>query len=54
MAKRKEEKKDIAIPALEVSTDGTDGKVTMIKDGKGKRFHKDRIDEMKEQGWALP
>jgi len=48
MAKQKEVKEK-PIP----ETDGTDGKFTMVKNGKGKRFHKDRIEEMKEQGWKL-
>lgn len=50
MAKKKEEE----VKQAPEENNGTDNKVTMIKNGKGKRFHRDRIEEMKEQGWKLP
>jgi len=54
MGKRKENiQKTEQIEQTKVSEDGTDGKFTMVKNGKGKRFHKDRIEEMKEEGWKL-
>lgn len=33
--------------------EGTDGKVTMKKDGVGRRYHISRIKEMEAQGWEL-
>ena len=46
---------EITVPEPEMPKviEGTDGKVTMKKDGVGRRYHVSRIKEMEEQGWEL-
>lgn len=46
----KDEPKEQAAPE---AIPGTDGKVTMKKDGVGRRYHVSRIREMQMQGWKL-
>ena len=57
MAKAKKEIDDTEITAQEPEMpkviEGTDGKVTMKKDGVGRRYHVSRIKEMEAQGWEL-
>lgn len=40
-------------PEMPKVIEGTDGKVTMRKDGVGRRFHISRIKEMESLGWEL-
>lgn len=40
-------------PEMPKVIEGTDGKVTMRKDGVGRRFHVSRIKEMESLGWEL-
>lgn len=40
-------------PEMPKVIEGTDGKVTMRKDGVGRRFHVSRIKEMEGLGWEL-
>lgn len=42
-----------AEPEMPKIIEGTDGKVTMRKDGVGRRFHVSRIKEMESLGWEL-
>ncbi len=55
--KKKTELDDTEITAPEPEmpkvTEGTDGKVTMKKDGVGRRYHVSRIKEMEAAGWDL-
>lgn len=51
------EREETEVTALEPEMpkviEGTDGKVTMRKDGVGRRFHISRIKEMESLGWEL-
>ena len=40
-------------PEMPKVIEGTDGKVTMKKDGVGRRYHISRITEMEKLGWEL-
>ena len=40
-------------PEMPKATEGTDGKITMRKDGVGRRYHISRIKEMEAMGWEL-
>lgn len=40
-------------PEMPKVIEGTDGKVTMRKDGVGRRFHVSRIKEMESLGWEM-
>jgi hypothetical protein len=55
--KKKSEIDDIEIttpePEMPKVIKGTDGKVTMKKDGVGRRYHVSRIKEMEAAGWEL-
>ena len=48
-----EEKRQEKIKPELAAEPGTDGKVTMKKDGVGRRYHVSRIKEMEAQGWEL-